>query len=101
MIAILCGVTCILVAAIIGWKVLNKGDTDTNFGFSEVIIGTTLAVGFALFVGFLIGTKISDNVNGVVEFKAEDYYLDYRINLTQVNGKIVGRDTTYVLTRKD
>lgn len=101
MFVVLCGIACILVAAAIGWELfegnINK-DTYGVFGFTVSII---VSISFALFGGFLIGTKISDNVAGVTEFKAEDYYLDYRINLTQVNGKIVSRDTVYVLTKKD
>lgn len=101
MFVIVCGIACILVAAVIGWEIfegnINK-DSYGIFGFTVFIITSVV---FALFGGFLIGTKISDNVAGVEEFKAEDYYLDYRINFTQVNGRVVSRDTTYVLTRKD
>lgn len=98
MFVIICGIASILIAVALGWETLNEGTEHGTFVYITDIVVT---IAFALFGGFLIGTKISDNVAGVEEFKAEDYYLDYRINLTQVNGKIVGRDTTYVLTRKD
>lgn len=101
MIAILCGSACILVAAVIGCEIFEGNINKNTYGVFGFIAFIAVAVLFALLGGFLMGIKISDNVAGVTEFKAEDYYLDYRINLTQVNGKIVSRDTTYVLTRKD
>lgn len=101
MLVVGCGIVCIVVAFALGWKILDGDISIINCGISYFISTIVVAVAFALFGGFLVGTEISDNVAGVVEFKAEDYYLDYRVTLTQVNGQIISRDTTYVLTKRD
>lgn len=59
-----------------------------------------IIIPFAAFLGgAFIGVSTSIEPY-CTEFKASEYYLDYKVVTTQVNSTTILRDTTYVLTQK-
>lgn len=92
--ALIFGILCIVlaVALIIVWT-KNDCKKETKW---EVL---TLASFGALLGGIFIGVYTSIEPH-CEEFKASEYYLDYKVVTTQVNSTTILRDTTYVLTQK-
>lgn len=73
---------------------IKNGCQKETKSVTAVIVSFTALLGGA-FIG--VSTSIEPYCT---EFKASEYYLDYKVVTTQVNSTVIIRDTTYVLTQK-